>query len=437
MQGITTLYQHFLSSGGVTTDTRNISQGSIFFALKGEKFNANLFAAEALDKGAAYAIVDEIANEAWKAKYGDRLIKVDDVLQSLQQLAGYHRQQLKCPVLAITGSNGKTTTKELIAAVLSKKFKVYATKGNLNNHIGIPLTLLSIKGDVEFAVIEMGANHQGEIASYCEYVNPGYGLITNVGLAHTEGFGGFEGVVKGKTELYRYIAVHGGKVFVSADNEILLEKSSAIKERITYGKARGAFCQGSITGNGEFLCLTASSASQAKEISIQTNLIGEYNFENVMSAVCVGKYFGIGIEKIKAAIENYTPTNNRSQRIVYGTNTIILDAYNANPSSMSEALKNFEKTEAKNKIVILGEMMELGKYADEEHRKIKAMVEGMPLDKRVFVGGGFSFLKTDPGVMYFETTADLKTWFKKQNFQESYILIKGSRKNELEKILSD
>ena len=434
------LYPLYLSSTGVTTDTRNIGRGTIFFALKGEKFNANLFAAEALDKGAAYAIVDEIINEDWKRKYGNRLILVEDTLQTLQQLAGYHQQQLKCPVLAITGSNGKTTTKELIAAVLSKKFKVYATKGNLNNHIGIPLTLLSIKNDVEFAVIEMGANHQGEIASYCEYVNPGYGLITNVGFAHTEGFGGFEGVVKGKTELYGYIAAHGGRVFVSADNEILLEKSRGIKERITYGRAPGAYCKGGVSDSREFLSVLVLDTSKMQQLSIQTNLIGEYNFENVMSAVCVGKYFGVDIEKIREAIENYTPTNNRSQRITYGSNTIILDAYNANPSSMTEALKNLDRTEAKNKVAILGEMMELGKYADEEHRKIKVMAEKMHLEKRIFVGAGFAMVSDDsksPDTLYFETTSDLKTWFKKQDFQNSYILIKGSRKNELEKILSD
>ncbi len=424
------LYQVFLSSAGVTTDTRNIGEGSVFFALKGDRFNANQFAADALNKGAAYAVVDEAVNKEWLSTYGDRLILVSDALKTLQQLAGHHRQQLSCPVLAITGSNGKTTTKELIAAVLSKKYKVHATKGNLNNHIGVPLTLLAIKSDIQFAVIEMGANHQGEIAGYCEYTAPGYGLITNVGFAHTEGFGGFEGVVKGKTEMYRYLENHGGKVFVSADNEILLQKSSTIKERITYGK-KEAWCRGSLIEGKEFLTLTTEG------VTISSNLVGDYNFENVMSAVCAGKYFGVDLALIKEAIETYTPTNNRSQKITYGTNTIILDAYNANPSSMTEALKNFEKITAKNKVVIIGEMMELGKYADEEHHKIKAQVGAMHLADRVFVGGGFSFLKGDTSVRYFEKTADLKTWFKAQQLKDSYILIKGSRKNELEKLLTD
>lgn len=432
------LYEKFLSSSGVTTDTRSIGKNNIFFALKGEKFNANLFAEQAFEKGAKYAVVDEITNADWKGKFGESLILVEDVLKTLQQLAGYHRLQLKCPVLAITGSNGKTTTKELIAAVLSKKLKTYATKGNLNNHIGIPLTLLSIKTDAEFAIIEMGANHQGEIASYCEYVQPDYGLITNVGLAHTEGFGGFEGVVKGKTELYHYIIAHKGKIFVNADNEMLLHKISEIGFQvpdlnlaISYGKSSSAFCMGEIGGSKEFLKVVANGEE------IQTNLVGEYNFENVMSAICVGKYFGTESEKIKEAIENYLPTNNRSQRISYGSNSIILDAYNANPSSMEEALKNFEKIDTSDKIIILGEMMELGDYSKTEHEKIRLLVEKMRLAKKVFVGNGFRFLNNDKSVLWFEKTDDLKRWFKDQLFQNSYILIKGSRKNELEKILNE
>ena len=250
---IEALYNAFLSSSGVTTDTRSITNGNIFFALKGDKYNANLFVADAFAKGAKVVVADELVDASWKEKFGERLVLVDDSLKALQALAAHHRSQLKCPVIAITGSNGKTTTKELIAAVLSKKYKTYATKGNLNNHIGIPLTLLSIKNDVEFAVIEMGANHQGEIAGYCEYVRPDYGLITNVGMAHTEGFGGFEGVVKGKTELYKYIGNHHGKIFVSADNELLLSKIPHIKNAITYGMAVHAYCSGGVVGGSEFL----------------------------------------------------------------------------------------------------------------------------------------------------------------------------------------
>ncbi len=429
------LYEKFLASSGVTTDTRAVSKGNIFFALKGEKYNANLFAAEAFEKGAQYVVVDEIANADWKEKFGEYLILVEDSLETLQHVAGYHRQQLKCPVLAITGSNGKTTTKELIAAVLSKKFKTYATKGNLNNQIGIPLTLLSIKTDAEFAIVEMGANHQREIASYCEYTKPDYGLITNVGNAHLEGFGGIEGVIKGKTELYADLAKRKGKIFVNGGNEILLHKIHDFgfnkESYFEYGFKGKNGCIGSIVPNREFLQL------KTIEGVIQTNLVGDYNFENVMSAVCIGKYFDVEFSQIKEAIESYTPSNNRSQKISYGSNTIILDAYNANPTSMQEALRNFQKIEAKNKVVILGEMMELGEYAKVEHEKIHAQVNEMHVATKIFVGAGFHYLKNSQSVLWFEKTEDLKSWFKQHHFEESYILIKGSRKNELEKILID
>ncbi len=439
---ITDLHAKYLSSTGVATDTRSIEKGNLFFALKGDKFNANQFAAEAFAQGAAFVVVDEIADPAWVEKFGDKLILVSDVLKTLQQLSGYHRSQFKCPVLAITGSNGKTTTKELVAAVLSKKHKTYATKGNLNNHIGIPLTLLSIKSDVEFAIIEMGANHIGEIASYCEYANPDFGLITNVGLAHTEGFGGFEGVIKGKTELYAHLISRHGKIFVNADNSILTNKISELnktvadsKKVITYGNNQYAFCQGKITTGKEFLSLVVFDGE--KEVKIETHLVGEYNFENVLSAVCIGKYFGVEMEMIKEAIEEYVPSNNRSQKFLFGSNTVILDAYNANPSSMFAALRNFETLKSNNKIVILGEMMELGALSKTEHEKIAATAGNMILSKKIFVGKGFEFLKNDSSVIYFETTGDLKTWFQQQQFENCYMLVKGSRKNELEKIFKD
>lgn len=431
------LYKLYLASTGITTDTRKIAKGNLFFALKGDKFNANEFAETALNKGAAYVIVDELVEPKWKKKYGPRFILLRNVLRTLQQLAGYHRQQLKCPVLAITGSNGKTTTKELIAAVLSKKYKTFATKGNLNNHIGVPLTLLSIKAySAEFAVIEMGANHQGEIASYCEYTKPDYGLITNIGSAHLEGFGGIEGVLKGKTELYRDIASRNGKVFINSESEVLVDSwQSAIGNNtntVTYGKAADVYCKGEIKTGTEFLTLITEG------VEIKTNLVGDYNFENVMSAICVGKYFGVELPLIKDAIENYTPTNNRSQKIVEGTTTIILDAYNANPSSMLEAIKNFEKLEAENKVAILGQMMELGEYSRAEHEKIFAATEGLQNTKRVFVGTGFEFVNQLPAtrsIKWFETTEDLAVWYRQQQFENTSILIKGSRKNELEKIL--
>jgi UDP-N-acetylmuramoyl-tripeptide--D-alanyl-D-alanine ligase len=433
------LYQLYLSSAGVTTDTRKVTAGTIFFALKGDKFNANLFAEDALNQGASHVVVEEIANDAWPEKYGERLIVVENVLATLQQLAGYHRRQFSFPVLAITGSNGKTTTKELVAGVLSKKYRTAFTYGNLNNHIGIPLTLLAIdKEETDFAVIEMGANHQGEIASYCTYVQPDYGLITNVGLAHIEGFGGFEGVVKGKTELYRDIEQRGRKIFVSADNAILLSKISAAGHTITYGKKPEAYSAGEVLSGGEFLSVKCG------EVTIQTNLVGDYNFENVMSAVCIGKYFGVDMAHIKSAIENYVPSNNRSQKVSYGTNTIIMDAYNANPSSMHEALNNFENLLAAQgyaqALVVLGEMMELGAYSEAEHQKIVQMLMHKNWDNvtKVLVGDGFRIAAdAGKGFIWFSTTENLKKWFKEQQMQHHLILVKGSRKNELEKILKD
>lgn len=434
------LYQHFLSSTGVNTDSRHIENGNVFFALKGEKFDANLFAEQALQQGAAYVVVSELKNKERETLYPGRIFVVPDVLKTLQQLAGYHRKQLKCPVLAITGSNGKTTTKELIAAVLSKKYNTYATKGNLNNHIGIPLTLLRIKPEAQFAVIEMGANHQHEIASYCEYVQPDYGLITNVGYAHLEGFGGFEGVIKGKTELYAGLAQRNGKIFVNASNKILLAKISEFgftsedtNTIITYGEDNSAYCTGTVRATGEFLTIETEG-----EV-ISTQLVGNYNFENVMSAVCIGKYFGVDIVSIKNAIENYWPSNNRSQKIISGTNTIILDAYNANPSSMAEALNNFEKIDAENKVIIIGQMMELGQHSQAEHEKIAALVSGPAWEKvrKVFVGNGFNFLKDNAAVVWLSSTEEVKTWYREHALSGCFILIKGSRKNELEKILQD
>lgn len=432
------MHELYLRSNGVTTDTRSIKKGNLFFALKGEKFNANQFAEAALQAGASHAVVDEISETAWKEKYGERLIQVENVLSTLQQLAGFHRQQFKFPVLAITGSNGKTTTKELIAAVLSKKYKTAFTKGNLNNHIGIPLTILNIDKDhTEFAVIEMGANHQREIDSYCQYVQPDYGLITNVGLAHIEGFGGFYGVVKGKTELYHHLSLHNGKLFLNADDEILINKAEEffgdelLERAILYGTSPEVFCSGQMVSGKEFLTV------ETLHTTIATQLVGDYNFTNVMSAICIGKYFHISITDIKEALESYTPTNNRSQKMQWGTNTVIMDAYNANPSSMKAALKNFEQLngEFENRLVILGEMMELGEFSEEEHRLIFEQTQHIPLDYRVFVGAQFAFTKNQPGTLWFAHTTDAREWLHNAELHQSLILVKGSRANGLEQIL--
>lgn len=432
---ISELYQWYLQCTGVATDTRQIQQKSLFFCLKGERFNGNTFVREAFEKGALAVVADELIDNAWKETYKDRLILVDDALRMLQALAAYHRLQFPFPVLAITGSNGKTTTKELIAAVLSKKYRTAYTKGNLNNHIGIPLTLLSISiPDTDFAVIEMGANHQREIAGYCVYTRPDFGLITNVGKAHLEGFGGIEGVVKGKSELYEYLQHSNGKIFINADNETLKKSLNRIgvlhESMITYGTTE-AYCRGAVLEGYSFLNILVENTH------IATNLVGEYNFENVLSAVCIGKYFGVHIQEIKEAIEAYVPANNRSQQITLGSNTIIADAYNANPSSMLEALRNFEKLSAETKVVVLGEMMELGDYSRDEHQKIVDYISAPEWSNvvKVLTGAGFEFAKNIKGIVWFATTNEVKQWFTAQPFQNALILIKGSRKNQLDKVL--
>ena len=417
---IPSLYALFQQSTGVTIDTRNIHYGNLFFALKGENFNGNTFAVEALKNGAAYSIVDEdVSNDK-------RLIKVENVLTTLQQLAFYHRKQFTGKVIALTGSNGKTTTKELIAAVLSTSFKTQATKGNLNNHIGIPLTLLSMPIDIDFAVIEMGANHQNEIDSYCHYTEPDFGLITNVGLAHLEGFGGFEGVVKGKSELYRFLVKKDAKIFINTDNELLMTKAAeaGFNERtlITYG-TKSNFCSGKIV-EGSFLNF------EMNDEVISTNLVGNYNFENVLAACCIGKYFDVPFEKVKSSIENYVPSNNRSQQVIKGSNTIILDCYNANPSSMKAALENFASSIGEKKIAILGGMKEMGIASEEVHQDIVALALSIPLHQLIFIGNEFSFTKEK--AIWFEDTQKAKEWLGENLPTDSLILVKGSRANKLE-----
>lgn len=417
---IPSLYALFRQSTGVTTDTRNIHQGNIFFALKGDNFNGNTFALDALKNGAAYSIVDEAVSD------DERIIKVENVLTTLQQLAFYHRKQFTGKVIALTGSNGKTTTKELIAAVLSVAFKTQATKGNLNNHIGIPLTLLSMPVDVDFAVVEMGANHQLEIDSYCHYTEPDFGLITNVGLAHLEGFGGFEGVVKGKTELYRFLVSKEAKIFVNADNDLLMNKAAeagfGANRWITYG-SKTAFCSGKLL-EGSFLNFEMEGQA------VHTNLVGAYNFENVLAACCIGKYFGVPFEKVKAAVESYVPSNNRSQQIEKGSNTIILDCYNANPSSMKAALENFASIKHEKKIAILGGMKEMGSASADVHRDIAALALSIPLHQLVFIGNEFDFAKEKAN--WFADTQKARDWFAANLPTDSLILVKGSRANKLE-----
>lgn len=420
------LYQLYLAHPVVQTDTRKLKEGDLFFALKGDNFNGNRFAVQALEKGAAYAIVDEAPEFE-----NPRILIVADVLSTLQELAKYHRQQFKIPFLAITGSNGKTTTKELIHAVLSTTFKTYTTEGNLNNHIGIPLTLLKVKQDAQIAVVEMGANHQKEIEGYCKYALPNYGLINNVGKAHLEGFGGIEGVKKGKGELYDFIRATGGTIFINTDFDYLQEMSNGIPNRITYG-THHASITGVLLKSEPFLEVELTSNPGIG--TIKTHLVGDYNLPNVLAAACVGLHFGVKAEFIKAAIEQYQPTNSRSQLIEKDTNKIILDAYNANPSSMKLAIENFAKLQANKKVLMLGGMAEMGEASLAEHKAIVDLISLYEWNNVVLVGGDFG--KFSHPYTYFNTSLEAKQWYKNQLFSNTHLLIKGSRSMKMEEILA-
>ena len=421
---IASLYEIYKQYPSVQTDTRKLKAGDLFFALKGDNFNGNLFAQNAIDTGAAYAVIDEAEFEI-----PGKTVLVENVLTSLQQLAKYHREQFAIPFIAITGSNGKTTTKELIHTVLSSSYKTYTTEGNLNNHIGIPLTILKIKADAEIAVIEMGANHQKEIEGYCKYALPTHGLITNAGKAHLEGFGGPEGVKKGKGELFDYLRANNGTAFIMNDYDYLQEMSKGIATVITYG-THDAQTTGKVKTSEPFLEVAINNFQGD---FIKTNLVGDYNLPNVLAAVCVGHYFKIDDNKIKNSIENYIPSNSRSQLIEKGTNKIILDAYNANPSSMKLAIENFAKLNAVNKILLLGAMAELGTESLNEHKSIIDLIKKYNWKKVVLVGG--DFLKTDHPFLQFNSSAEAKEWLKKQSFSNSYLLVKGSRSMQMEKVI--
>ena len=422
---IAELYALYKDHPSVQTDTRRLKSGDIFFALKGENFNGNNFARIALDSGAAFAIIDE-------AEYSipGKTILVDDVLTSLQQLALHHRKQFNIPFIAITGSNGKTTTKELVHAVLSSSFKTYTTEGNLNNHIGVPLTLLKIRPDAEMAVIEMGANHLLEIASYCSYTLPTHGLITNCGKAHLEGFGSLEGVRKGKGELFDHLRAHKGTAFLMRDYDYLVEMSKGIVTIVTYG-SNGADVEGNILHSEPYLEVIVTKA--AVNGTIRTRLVGDYNFPNILAAVAIGTHFGVSGERIKTAIENYLPSNSRSQLVEKGTNKIILDAYNANPSSMKPAIENFAKLHAADKVLVLGGMAELGEDSLSEHQAIAELIGQYKWKAVALVGGDFLNIK-HPYVSCRDTN-EAKQWLQQQHFENTHLLIKGSRSMQMEKVL--
>jgi len=416
------LHKLFLKYPKVCTDTRNIQPNCIFFALKGQNFNGNKFASEAIRNGASYAIVDEE-----KYMSGEAFVLVEDVLKTLQLLANFHRNYCKAKIIGLTGSNGKTTTKELIYAVLSKKYNTIATKGNLNNHIGVPLTLLTIKADTEFAIIEMGANHVKEIEFLCNIAEPDFGYITNFGKAHLEGFGGVEGVIKGKSELYDHLIANKKFIFLNADDPIQLKKLSNYPGKFGYSTSDTRHYKINLLGVNPFVKL------ETEETVINSQLIGSYNFTNCGAAVLMGKYFNVPLEGIKNAIEAYVPENNRSQIIDKEEYHIILDAYNANPNSMEAALEYFNTLPGNGKVIFLGDMFELGKDADEEHQKIVDLASGMNFDKVYLVGQ--NFYKTHSKFTKFATFEDLSDFLKSNKLKKGNLLIKGSRGMALERIL--
>ncbi|MBK7562051.1 MAG: UDP-N-acetylmuramoyl-tripeptide--D-alanyl-D-alanine ligase [Chitinophagaceae bacterium] len=419
------LYALYLQHPSVQTDTRKLKPGDIFFALKGNNFNGNAYASEAIKAGAAYAVIDETEFEI-----PGKTILVDNVLTSLQNLARYHREQFTIPFLAITGSNGKTTTKELIHAVLTSSYKTYTTDGNLNNQIGIPLTILKIKDDAQIAVLEMGANHQKEIESYCIYAQPTLGIITNCGKAHLEGFGSLEGVKKGKGELYDYLRKNKGTVFVMWDYEYLREMSQGISSILTYG-TDNADMEGRVFKSEPFLEVAITKGVDTG--IIKTKLVGDYNLPNVLAAVAVGSYFKIPGLAIKNALENYIPSNSRSQLVEQGSNKIILDAYNANPSSMKLAIENFSRLPANNKVLMLGAMAELGKESVDEHKALVNLIKQSPWKAVVLVGGDFLNFQ-HPFISFIHAT-QAREWLQQQQFENTHILIKGSRSIQMEKII--
>ncbi|GHV64428.1 UDP-N-acetylmuramoyl-tripeptide--D-alanyl-D-alanine ligase [Bacteroidia bacterium] len=456
---IPSLYSKYIKGHCVCTDTRNISPGDVFIALRGENFNGNEFAHIAIEKGALLAIVDTsfdarvdtdaCLSAAGVDATGENYITVPNTTLFLQEIARYHRQQLGIPIIGITGTNGKTTTKELCNAVLSTKYKTFATHGNLNNHIGVPLTLLSMNEETEIGIVEMGANHLGEIAELCNIAEPDYGVITNIGEAHIEGFGSSENIIATKKALYDYIKAkekkrgeksgkaNTGKVFVCSDDELLMRLSAGM-DRMTYGQNGDADVMGEITQKLPYLEYTFHNTNNptTHQPIIRTHLTGGYNFGNAMAAACIGTFFGVPTEKIQQAIEAYKPSNMRSQIIKTETNTVILDAYNANPSSMKVALENFADFKDNTKIVVLGEMLELGKASPHYHEEIIRFISKYDFKQVFLVGKNFENMGSNlPHVHRFANTTEIISHFKQHPIKDSFIFVKGSRGNKLEDIV--
>jgi len=419
---IEAIHKLFLKCHSASTDTRKIQQNDMFFALKGENFNGNTYAKSALNSGAKYAIIDQE-----EFSISDKTVLVKDVLETLQKLATFHREFLKIPIIALTGSNGKTTTKELINSVLSQKYKTTSTTGNLNNHIGVPLTLLSMTNQTEIGIVEMGANHQKEIEFLCNIAKPDYGLITNYGKAHLEGFGGVQGIIKGKSEMYDYLITNHKTAFVNANDSIQVEKTAKAK-KITFGNSNEDIII-------NFIDATPFVKLHYKDLDIVSQLIGDYNYTNIAIAIAIGNYFKVRDNAIKKAIESYVPSNNRSQIIQKNSNKIILDAYNANPTSMQAALLNFNKQEG-HKIAILGDMFELGEEAEQEHQNISDLAISLNIDKIIFVGENFYKSKTNSKKsIQYKSFEEFKNSFDLSEIKNSILLIKGSRGMALERSL--
>jgi len=430
MMNVEELYVVFKQYPIVCTDTRKIESNSMFFALKGPNFNANSFAQEALNKGAVYVLIDDE-----RYKINDKCILVDDVLTTLQQLAKYHRQQLSIPVIAIVGSNGKTTTKELITSVLSQKYNVLATPGNFNNHIGLPLTLLKLNSTHQMAVIEMGANHIGENAFLCEIACPDFGIVTNNGKDHLEGFGSMEGVIRSNSELYYYLLKHEGLAFVNANDDWLIRMATRLEKKVTYAaNAESKNAHADCFGIAKSLRPEIEFSIFNSKISIKSCLSGDYNFDNIMAAVCIGKHFGLSDEEIKKGIEMYEPKNNRSQIVKKRFNTIYMDAYNSNPSSLEASLRNFSAMPFGGKVAIIGDMFELGKYAAEEHQNMINLCKELKLENVIFVGEEFMKQQSDSTYTFLKTNEDAIDYVKQLNLIDKNIFMKGSRGMKLESI---
>ncbi|WP_017257468.1 UDP-N-acetylmuramoyl-tripeptide--D-alanyl-D-alanine ligase [Pedobacter arcticus] len=427
---ISELYSLYLAHPKVCTDTRNITAGCLFFALKGDNFDANEFASEALGKGAAFAVIDDASY-----KTSHQFILVEATLNTLQNLAKHHRQQLKIPFIGLTGSNGKTTTKELINSVLSETFKTSATKGNLNNHIGVPLSVLEIDNDIQLAIIEMGANHQKEIEMLSQICQPDFGLITNIGKAHLEGFGGIEGVKKGKGELYDFLQARDGTVFINEDSSALTEMASkrSFQKTVTYGTGNISKIKGELIDNNPCLRIKWTANNETHEVLSQ--LTGTYNFENILAAVAIGLEFGLTATQINKGVSNYAPKNNRSQITTTSKNTVIGDYYNANPSSMVLAIENISKLKADKKVLILGDMFEIGETADAEHLSVLQTAISYNFYQVILIGETFKKQSPNGNTVFFKTTPEATEYLKQNPISGALVLVKGSRGMKLETLM--